>query len=353
MNKSTLCRDRIFILTPEGAIRSIPLSSQGLCIGSMNDNDLVLDYDNVSPYHAQITFDGQVYHITDQSSIYGTYLGNQKLSAYDPVSWRPEQVLRIGNNWLRLECNQSLKHNGLFQIGEAPDDQKNENQFNSRSLNSVTVYLEESQLVLEPGNETRAWIIVENKGDQPETISLSVDGSLAEWIHIDLPIVSLAPKQEKEIPISIAPPRKPSIQAGNYFLKIQVAPQRDPIAQIIVSRKLNIHAYNQFQSVLKQRITFPKQKNQILIKNQGNTPEKFTITWQSLEDALSFEPIQTKVTVSAGELGVVDFQPLSHKIRWFGKSKSYAFAVTVTSSNNHAHTHYGEVISSSLVNFSG
>ncbi len=88
----------------------------GMIIGRGADNNLILGYENISRYHAQITSDGQRYYVTDLNSGNGTYLGNAKLTPNEPTAWTAGTPLRIGEVLIHLK-----------QIQEptvAPDDQE-------------------------------------------------------------------------------------------------------------------------------------------------------------------------------------------------------------------------------------
>jgi hypothetical protein len=95
-------QDRIHVLTSDGLTPAVPLTVEGLTIGRRSDNDLVLDYPNVSQYHARVEFGGTNYHVIDLGSTNGTYLANVKLDPHKPVEWAPGQLLCIGNNQLVL-----------------------------------------------------------------------------------------------------------------------------------------------------------------------------------------------------------------------------------------------------------
>ncbi|MCP4711728.1 MAG: FHA domain-containing protein, partial [Planctomycetes bacterium] len=79
----------ITIIEPNGVQRSRPLTTRGLTIGRGTDNDLVINYNNVSRHHAQILFDNGYYYVLDLNSANGAYLGNVRLAPNEPTLWRP------------------------------------------------------------------------------------------------------------------------------------------------------------------------------------------------------------------------------------------------------------------------
>ena len=98
-----MLQSRINITEPNGVQRMIPLTEQGLIIGRAPDNGLVINYPSTSRYHAQISFDGANYNVTDLGSGNGTFLGQAQLTPNQPTIWSPGTSLHIGEVVLYLE----------------------------------------------------------------------------------------------------------------------------------------------------------------------------------------------------------------------------------------------------------
>jgi predicted component of type VI protein secretion system len=94
---------RINIIEPTGVRRSMPIPPQGLTIGRDTECAIVISYDRASRQHAQITFDGQNYYVTDLNSKNGTFLGKTQLAPNAPTLWEASVPLRIGDIYFNLE----------------------------------------------------------------------------------------------------------------------------------------------------------------------------------------------------------------------------------------------------------
>ena len=101
-----MTQSRISITEPNGVQRMMPLSPRGLTIGRGSDNDVVINYPTTSRYHAQITFDGSYYYVTDLNSGNGSYLDNARLNPNEPVVWMPGARLQIGEVVIQQEQSQ-------------------------------------------------------------------------------------------------------------------------------------------------------------------------------------------------------------------------------------------------------
>jgi pSer/pThr/pTyr-binding forkhead associated (FHA) protein len=71
---------KVLLKFKEAAIREIPLDQDVITIGRKADNDIVIDNQAVSGYHARIKKEGQSLFIEDASSLNGTYINGQKIS---------------------------------------------------------------------------------------------------------------------------------------------------------------------------------------------------------------------------------------------------------------------------------
>jgi predicted component of type VI protein secretion system len=101
-----MAQARIIIKEPNGVQRAMPLTPRGVTIGRGTDNNLILNYPITSRYHAQVTFDGNYYYVTDLNSGNGTFLDDVQLSPHEPVVWMPGMSLRIGDVLVLLEISQ-------------------------------------------------------------------------------------------------------------------------------------------------------------------------------------------------------------------------------------------------------
>lgn len=119
-------QDQITIIEPNGVERTRPISPGGLTISRGHDNMLALGYDLISRYHAQVTFEGGRYYVTDLNSANGTYLGKNRLTPNMPTVWKPGQPLRVGEVIIQLQQvvqpHQAAQDAGATVIGQLPDD---------------------------------------------------------------------------------------------------------------------------------------------------------------------------------------------------------------------------------------
>jgi len=71
---------KVLLKFKEAVIREIPLDQDVITIGRKADNDIVIDNQAVSGYHARIKKEGNSLFIEDANSLNGTYINGQKIS---------------------------------------------------------------------------------------------------------------------------------------------------------------------------------------------------------------------------------------------------------------------------------
>jgi pSer/pThr/pTyr-binding forkhead associated (FHA) protein len=71
---------KVLLKFKEAVIREIPLDQDVITIGRKADNDIVIDNQAVSGYHARIKKEGHSLFIEDANSLNGTYINGQKIS---------------------------------------------------------------------------------------------------------------------------------------------------------------------------------------------------------------------------------------------------------------------------------
>jgi serine/threonine protein kinase len=94
--------DKIQIIGPGTGKQVVPANREGMTVGRVAGNDIVLNDLLVSRLHARILYDDESYQVIDLNSTNGTFLGDQKLLPGVAESWHPGTPLRLGDTVLRL-----------------------------------------------------------------------------------------------------------------------------------------------------------------------------------------------------------------------------------------------------------
>jgi hypothetical protein len=87
-----------------------------------------------------------------------------------------------------------------------------------------------------------------------------------------------------------------------------------------------------------------------MVENRGNIQQAFSLTWQSPDDGLIFEPAPAQeLRVAPGELAMAEFSAKPRKRPLFGGAVTFPFTTRVQSAERETQNLSGEVVSKALV----
>jgi Tol biopolymer transport system component len=214
----------------------------------------------------------------------------------------------------------------------------------------IGILMQSNQFAVSPGNSIMLPILLINRGLAEDTFRLSLEGFPASWISTTASAVTLGAGQEKEVSLSIQPPRSPLSRAGRNTFKIQIISQKDPNQVAEVNGILTVAAFSQFTAELTPDSIEAGQPAIITINNQGNIHETITLVLTSPNADLNFEPADThKVKIPEGDSGTVEFTAKPVRPPLLGGVFAYAYTANIQSSDNSEQVLNGEVIGRGLI----
>jgi hypothetical protein len=214
----------------------------------------------------------------------------------------------------------------------------------------IGVLMESVQFSVAPGSSAVIPIVLLNQGLVEDNFKLSIEGLPVSWVSTSSPVTRLAAGEQKEVVLTILPPRDSQSKAGRHTFKLIVTSQEAPDQSASVSGTLTVAAYSRFSCEIEPPILEAGQPVRVLVSNQGNIQETYTLTWQSEGDSLEFEPGATReLKVPAGETAAVEFfaQPRQRPI--LGGEKIYEYSILVQSSEKETLTVGGEITSKGMI----
>lgn len=342
-----LTEDKIQILAADKSSKLIAIKTSGMTIGRESDNDIPIDDQKASRHHLRIDYDGKSYRIIDLDSTNGTYLANTRLLPGIAEEWIPEKALRIGDTWFRLLRAQKLEGTAVGTRGVTKFDPNLVN--SSAGEGRVGVFLDPSQLSVEPGNSLNLVITLVNQGIQIDHFSTTLDGIPSTWIVSAPPVVQMMPGDQKDITIVIRPPQDPKSRAGSYSPIIKVTSQ-DAVDQFVeVKANLSVTPFYKFRSELYPQKVRNGQTAQVKVYNLGNSPSGFSLDWQDRGNELNFQPTQAKLQIPEGQAAIMEFRPATKQKRWFGSTQLHQFTTRITPEKGETQNQNGELISKGII----
>ncbi len=242
-----------------------------------------------------------------------------------------------------------------------------------QSRGRIGVMLGSMHFSISPGSSINIPILLQNRGLEEDSFRLSVKGIPPNWVSTNSALTRLEPSSTKEVLLTIRVPRSPEAEAGRTPINIRFTSQNYPDQRTEVECILTVSAFSQFSASLQPEIFQAGQSGQLIVNNEGNTVDTYSLNFTSPANALIFEkgvpvsksvsqtgtqrvevsyveiPPGEKFQVKAGERGAYGFRSRLRSRPIVGKEKSYPFSVNVLSTENKSMELRGEVNQSVLI----
>ena len=89
----------------------------------------------------------------------------------------------------------------------------------------IEIHLTAVEFPVAPGSTTTIPVLLQNRGEKEDVVSLTVDGIPVEWVTTPSAFISLAPGQQQQMALTIQPPTPLQSRAGNYPVRVRVNSQ--------------------------------------------------------------------------------------------------------------------------------
>jgi hypothetical protein len=201
-----------------------------------------------------------------------------------------------------------------------------------------------------PGDRVTIPVVLSNHGLEKDVLTLAVDGIPSSWVYASSASTPLGPGQAQEVALTIQPPLSLQAAAGRHPFRIQVTSELAPGQVFEVECILTIAAFSEFNSELRPQRVEADEPARVTVENRGNVQQAYTLTCQSPNDALSFEPAPSQeMRVPPGEVAVAEFRASPRSRPFFGGEVSFPFTARVQSADMAVRNHNGEVVARALI----
>jgi hypothetical protein len=225
-----------------------------------------------------------------------------------------------------------------------------------------------------PGTSIDIPILLQNRGDEEDSFRLNVTGLPAQWVSSNSMLTRLEPNSTAEIELTLQIPRSPQAVAGRTPFTIQFASQMFPTQTTAVECILTVLAFSEFSTSLEPGSVQAGQFGQVIVENEGNTTDTYTLNFQSRDNQLIFEkavevarpgpqgtqqmgiayveiPQSDVFQVPPGERGAYSFRARLRSRPLLGNEETYPFGVSVRSTTNKLIELSGQVIERAYIPF--
>lgn len=326
--------------------RTVQLDKEQFTIGRVPENDIQLNAERISRYHARLAYGEQGWTITDLDSTNGTYFNGGRIVGDHSQPINDSTRIRIGPFKLRFkdiaQANNPIPDGNTSIVivpggghsNRPPTDKQG-------SASPVTnVILQASPLnfnvKLEEfggfGQDIAVKII--NRTEITDHFSLEVDGIPSNWVKIRPTEVKLRSGESGDLKVIVTPPYSVKTRAGKHKYQL-TARARTTRTQVAVQNGIiNIAAFEKFSAEMHPQTIKHGRDVRLIFTNEGNGEIEYTVYGRDDADELRFTPNGISKTLDSGEEDVVAIKVEMRRRPWFRKVDPRSFEVEVTSHNS-------------------
>jgi len=347
------------VITAEGEPgRTFSIKQNVIEIGRDPVLPLSLVSPKVSRKHARIERrpDGQ-YTITDLGSSNGTYLDNVKLLSNSPEVWAGNKTVRVGNFLLTLQRAGVSYQTGvavqampsISPAGAIPPPVVPGGMMGTMAgagaaqglPGGIDLKVTPGALTIEAGGRTDVRVEVRNMSELVEHYQFHIDGIPKEWYTLPLTTLQLMTSRDGEgvsrgsVSISFHPPRNCKSTAGPHTITLRVTSQDRGKEVGRTSLIMNINPFYQYKADLQPKKVRNSGNLRIIVKNEGNAPESYTLVPTDREESLHFDPSDQAISAAEclDEVAVFYVRPQRRPFIGFG-TKHYQLEIGITASGS-------------------
>jgi hypothetical protein len=214
----------------------------------------------------------------------------------------------------------------------------------------IGILLASTEFAVAPDESVAIPLVLFNQGLEGDVVTLSVEGIPMGWIFASSASTPLSPGQHQEVTLTIHPPRSGEVGAGRHPFKIRAASQAVPGQMAVGDCILTIATFTEFSSELRPQQIEAGQPARVMVENQGNVPQAFTLTWQSPDDSLEFAPAPSQeFHVAPGEMTTAEFSAKARSRPLFGRERTWPFTTRVQAAGGSTRNLNGEVLGKPII----
>ncbi len=194
----------------------------------------------------------------------------------------------------------------------------------------IRVVLSSSSARLQPGEQVEVTVSIQNFSEIVDRYRVLVEGVEPAWASLSRAEVSLFPKDQDQVRLTLCPPSGTGARAGHYDVRIQVASLENPAERSTAAFDLEVVA----QTVLEVALRPQKQSGQqegvynLQISNPGNTDLTVVLAATDPEEGCVYTFDRPQVVVPAGQERLAQLRVRAKAPPPGKQPKSYSFTVS-------------------------
>ena len=363
------------IRTPGHADSLVPLTRSVVTLGRNLDNDIVLPADGVSRHHTRLQATSLGWEVVDLGGVNGTWLNEHRLRPEEPTPLVVGSVLRIGPYEMILQGPEAplmQEDKGtpisapitpglpagttLARVPSSPGMLQPASPVSEQTTPApsgppapLAIHMARDKIVADPGQRVEVKVDVENRGDQEDRVTLSVQGIDPAWVEVPETFVVVPPRQTVSIPFAIQPPRRRGTPSGRQRLRIDIKSQRYPDARVGATAALTVGTFAAFEADMNPTEVRLPGRTMVTIHNTGNAAASFNVVGRDLQNFVRFRGEREGIALQPNQTANVELVLEMRETNLFGEEDAYPFEVEVSAGPSARQVLPGEAIARSII----
>jgi len=193
----------------------------------------------------------------------------------------------------------------------------------------ASVWLEETDIAVDPGTESAVELRVRNTGAVLDEFSFAPVGMAQGWISVEPSIVSLFPGAEEQVQVHFRPPRLHTTLADASPFAVKVVPREDPESTSVVEGTLHVSPFEELGVDLVPTTSRGARTgvHDLLVRNTGNAPLAMRLGGVDPKDQLSLDFNPSTLLVEPGTAQHCQVKVRPRHAFWTGESRTWPFQI--------------------------
>jgi hypothetical protein len=214
----------------------------------------------------------------------------------------------------------------------------------------IGLLLAATEFPVAPGEGVAIPLTLSNQGLEGDVVSLAVEGIPGSWVSASAASIHLSPGQQQEVMLTIQPPRSGEGGAGRHPFRILATSQAAPGQVAAADCVLTIATFTQFNTELRPQRIEAGEPARVVVENQGNVQQEFSVSWQSPDDGLEFEPAPSQgLRIAPGDVAMAQFRAKPRSRPVVGRERVWPFTARVQAAEGERRNLTGEVVAKPLI----
>lgn len=336
--------DVLTVIGKDDVPRDFPLDTDTISIGRAHDNDIVLNDYAISRFHLRMDRTTDGWEVTDMNSTNGALIGGKRLLPNQALKWNMIDPMLAGPfelRWRRFE-HDALRNSTI--VMNVPSREILDEQ---REISTSNEYVELGTQIdkdeLLPGDSAMVELTLLSLGVSIDDFVLEVEGVPAEWVRLAEPFVRLPPTEIQKSHFTITIPHTGMAVRGEYEVRVHLRSTTTMRAAAMDEVHFTIKEEHDVEMSVRQVAHKSGVLCDVLLKNEGNSADFYTLTVNSYSDKLRFNAHQWKLALTphTGDQVRILISPTQRK--WFGDLEQIPFSLNVSSESGLQRNHEGYV----------